>query len=281
MLSQLLRGMIPLGMICAVLTPGRADEVPYIQSSANVVEAMLSIAQVGPKDLVVDLGSGDGRIVIAAAKAYGARGLGIEYDRQLIEESRANALREGVSDTVSFLHQDIFDADFSNATVVTMYLLPEINLQLRPRILLELLPGTRVVSHDFDMGDWQPERHLVIEVPDKTVGPRKESTVYLWIVPARIGGHWRGTLAGPPGEEPILIEFQQTFQNIQATAWLRHAHLAGSGRIHGHIVTLALRRDAPGAETLHFSLRVAEGRIEGQAVDGGRQYLLRLSRIMN
>jgi len=281
MLSGLLRGIILVGMILGVSTPARADEVPYIQSSANVVEAMLSIAQVGPQDLVVDLGSGDGRIVIAAAKQYAARGLGIEHDRQLIKESHANALREGVSDKVSFLHQDIFDADFSSATVVTMYLLPEINLQLRPRILLELLPGTRIVSHDFDMGDWQPEGHLVIEVPDKTVGPRKESTVYLWIVPVRIGGHWRGTLAGPYGEEPALIEFQQAFQNIQATAWLRRANLAGNGPIHGQTVSLALRRDDPGAETLHFSLRVAEGRIEGEAIDVGRRYLLRLSRIMN
>ena len=150
--------------------PAHADEVPYIQTPGNVVDAMLAIAEVGPKDYVVDLGSGDGRIVIAAAKQYHARGLGIDYDRTLITESRANAAREGVSDRARFLQQDIFLADFRDATVVTMYLLPEVNLEIRPLILFGLRPGTRVVSHDWDMGDWEPDRRVVVAAPEKTIG---------------------------------------------------------------------------------------------------------------
>jgi len=262
--------------------PAGADEVPYIQTPTNVVETMLSIAEVGPQDYVVDLGSGDGRIVIAAAKRYHARGLGIDLDNWLIAESRANAAREGVSDKVEFLHQDIFAADFRDATVVTMYLLPEVNLELRPRILFELRPGTRVVSHDWDMGEWEPDRRLVVEAPDKPVGPEKESTVYLWIVPARIAGYWRGVLAGPGGEEPVVVEFAQRFQNATANVWLRRWILAGSGRIRGDSLSLSLQRSPwmPGTEPLRFNLRITDGRLEGEAVDGGQRYALRATRLV-
>jgi len=275
-------GMLLLWIALGAPPSARGDGVPYIQSPTRIVDAMLAIAKVGAQDYVIDLGSGDGRIVIAAAKRYGARGLGIDYDSSLIAESRANAAREGVSDRVAFLHQDIFDADLSDATVVTMYLLPEVNLQLRPRILLELRPGTRIVSHDYDMGDWVPERQLFIKTPEKTIGPKKESTVFLWIVPARIAGYWRGTLAGPQGEEPVLIEFGQRFQNASATMWLPRWYMAGNGRIRGETVSLSLRRVGPlGPGPLRFTLRVAEGHIEGEAVDRGQRYVLRATRLIN
>ncbi|HEX7511946.1 MAG TPA: class I SAM-dependent methyltransferase [Candidatus Methylomirabilis sp.] len=242
---------------------------------------MLAIAEVGPQDYVIDLGSGDGRIVIAAAKRYQARGLGIDLDNWLIAESRANAAREGVSDKVEFLHEDIFLADFRAATVLTMYLLPEVNLELRPRILFELRSGTRVVSHDWDMGDWEPDRRLVVEAPDKPVGPEKESTVYLWIVPAHIAGYWRGVLAGPGGEESVVIEFAQRFQNASANVWLRRWTLAGSGRILGDNISLNLHRSTwmPGSKPLSFTLRVADGRLEGEALDDGQRYVLRATRL--
>jgi len=261
----------------------RADEVPYIQTPINVVDAMLSIAGVGPRDFVVDLGSGDGRIVITAAKRFQARGLGIDYDPWLIAESRANALREGVSDRVEFLRQDIFLADFRDATVVTMYLLPEVNLELRPRILLELRPGTRVVSHDWDMADWEPDRRVVLEAPDKAVGLKKESTIYLWIVPARVAGYWRGTLAGPGGEEPVVIDFTQRFQNASAGVWLRRWSLVGSGRIRGDSLSFSLERSSwmPGAAPLRFTLRVAQDRLEGEAFDGDQRYVLRATRLVD
>ena len=260
----------------------RADDVPYVQSATRVVDVMLSMAKVGPQDFVVDLGSGDGRIVIAAAKRHGARGVGIELDRRLVEQSRATASREGVADRVTFLHEDIFVADFSKATVVTMYLLPSVNYQLRPRLLYELRPGTRVVSHDFDMADWEPDAQTTIPVPDKPVGARKESTIYLWIVPARLAGHWRGTLAGPQGEEPVLIEFEQVFQKVRAMVWLRRATMGGSGRIQGGTLSLGLKRsDVQSSPILDFRLAVADGRLEGEALEGDRRYTLRASRLAN
>ena len=266
----------------AAVSASDADEVPYIQTPTNVVDVMLSIAEVGPRDYVVDLGSGDGRIVIAAAKQYGARALGIDYDRTLIAESRANAKREGVSDRVDFLHRDIFLADFRDATVVTMYLLPEVNLELRPRILFGLRPGTRVVSHDWDMADWEPDRRLVVQAPDKTVGLLKQSTVYLWIVPARIAGYWRGTLAGPEGEEPVVLDFTQHFQKTSATVWLRRWTLPGTGRLRGDNLSLIVERAPwmPDVSPLSFTLRVADGRLEGEAADGARRYVLRATRLV-
>jgi len=150
-----------------------ALDVPYVPTPEPVVDAMLKLAQVKRGDVLYDLGSGDGRIVIAAAKRYGVRGTGVDIDPQRIREANANARVAGVAGRVRFLNQDLFAIDFSEATVVTLYLLPRINLQLRPKLLAELRPGTRIVSHGFDMGDWHPER--VVQVGS--------STLYLWIVP--------------------------------------------------------------------------------------------------
>ncbi len=150
-----------------------ALDVPYVPTPEPVVNAMLKLAQVKRGDVLYDLGSGDGRIVIAAAKRYGVRGTGVDIDPRRIDEANANARKAGVAGRVRFVNQDLFAIDFSEATVVTLYLLPRINLQLRPKLLAELRPGTRIVSHGFDMGDWRPER--VVEVGS--------STIYLWIVP--------------------------------------------------------------------------------------------------
>lgn len=165
------------------------DEVPFITTPDPVTLAMLQLAGVRSTDFVVDLGSGDGRIVITAAKRFGARGLGVEIDPTLVARSRDNARAAGVADRVEFRVQDLFQTDLSVAQVVTLYLLPEVNLQLRPR-LLDMAPGTRIVSHDWDMGDWQPDRQLTLDVPEKAIGRDKRSTVYLWLVPARVQGLW-------------------------------------------------------------------------------------------
>jgi ubiquinone/menaquinone biosynthesis C-methylase UbiE len=157
------------------LPPALARDVPYVPTPEQVVERMLEVANVGPNDLVYDLGSGDGRIVIAAAKKHGARGVGIDIDPDRIREARANARSAGVSDRVEFREGDLFKTDLSQASVVTLYLLSSVNLQLRPKLLSELKPGTRIVSHAFDMGDWKP---LKVE----KVG---SSTVYYWVVPER------------------------------------------------------------------------------------------------
>lgn len=275
--------MLIFGIALGVPTAAHADEVPYVTTPTGVVDAMLSIAGVGAKDYLFDLGSGDGRIVIAAAKQFHARGVGIEYDSTLITESRESAAREGVSDRVEFLQQDIFASDFRNATVLTMYLLPEVNLDLRPQILFDLRPGTRVVSHDWDMGDWEPDDRRVIPMPEKKVWPLTKSTVYLWIVPARIAGYWRGTLVGPDGEEPVVIGFAQRFQNASANVWLRRWTMAGTGHIRGDSVSFHLDRSSwkPGSAPLHFTLRVGEGRIEGEALDGRERFLLHAMRVVD
>ena len=159
-----------------------SEEVPFVTTPDNVTIAMLRLAGVTSKDFVIDLGSGDGRIVIAAARVFGARGLGVEIVPELVARSRQAARRAGVADRVEFREQDLFATDLSKATVITMYLLPEVNLQLRPR-LLALAPGTRIVSHDWDMGDWQPDRTVVVDAPDKPVGREKVSRLHLWTVP--------------------------------------------------------------------------------------------------
>ncbi len=158
--------------------PGRPLDVPYVPTPTQVVAEMLRLANVTEKDVVYDLGCGDGRIVITAAKQYGARGVGIDIDPERIKESNANAQQAGVADRVKFTTQDLFKTDLSEATVVTLYLLPEINLKLRPKLLQELKPGTRIVSHSFDMGDWKPEK--VVKVNDGAI----ERTIYYWTVPA-------------------------------------------------------------------------------------------------
>ena len=153
-------------------------EVPDVRTPPEVVTEILRLARVGPDDVVYDLGSGDGRIVIAAARDFGARGVGIELDPDLVAESIRNARRARVADRTRFLRQDIFEADISAATVVTLYLSPEVNLRLRPK-LLALPPGSRIVSHDFPIGDWKPERMVNFK------GPERTHVLSLWIVPLR------------------------------------------------------------------------------------------------
>jgi len=154
----------------------RAD-VPYVQTPHEVVAQMLRLAGVSRNDVVYDLGSGDGRLVIAAARDFGARGVGVEIDPRLVARSVESARRAGVGDRVTFREQDLFQTDLADATVVTLYLSPALNLRLRPKLLRELRAGARIVSHDFDMGDWPPARALRIDVRERA------SQVYLWVVP--------------------------------------------------------------------------------------------------
>jgi SAM-dependent methyltransferase len=168
--------MMSLLLLVLLLWPqAPKPDVLFVATPPEVVDAMLELAEVRSTDVVYDLGSGDGRILIAAAKKYGARGVGIEIDPELIQQATANAKREGVADKIRFINQDLFTADISEATVVTLYLLETLNEKLRPKLLRELKPGARVVSHRFRMGDWLPEQAA-------RVGDRG---VYLWRIPAR------------------------------------------------------------------------------------------------
>jgi Methyltransferase domain len=159
----------------ALAQPAQLD-VPFVPTPTAVVNAMLSLGNVKKNDVLYDLGSGDGRIVITAAQKFGTRGVGIDIDPQRVQEANQNAQKAGVTDRVQFRQQDLFTTDLSSATVVTLYLLPEINLKLRPRLLSQLKPGTRIVSHAFDMGDWKPQK--VVQVGGETI--------YYWTVPRRV-----------------------------------------------------------------------------------------------
>lgn len=153
--------------------PQRTPDVPYVPTPQTVVDEMLKLASVTKNDVVYDLGSGDGRIVITAAKKYGARGIGVDINPERVKEANANAIVAGVTDKVKFLEQDLFETDLKEASVVTLYLLPAVNLKLRPKLWKELKPGTRVVSHSFDMGDWKPEKSVEVN----------GATLYFWVVP--------------------------------------------------------------------------------------------------
>ena len=228
------------------------DEVPFVTSPQPVTMAMLELARVQADDVVLDLGSGDGRIVIAAARQFGARGLGVELSPELVQLSRDNALRAGVAERAQFRVQDLFETDLSVASVITMYLLPEVNLQLRPR-LLALQPGTRIVSHDWDMGQWQPERTIVVDAPDKAVGLEKKSRVHLWVVPAPLAGHWCAAGHG--------LRLEQSFQMLRGQ-WARGtARRALEARIDGRVVQL----EAPEGRA---RLALHDGQLRVEAADG-------------
>jgi SAM-dependent methyltransferase len=209
------------------------------------------MAKVTPNDYVIDLGSGDGRIVIAAAKR-GAHALGIEYNPDMVELSKGNALREGVSGKASFMQADIFETDFSRATVLTMYLLSSLNLKLRPKIL-DMKPGTRVVSHAFDMEDWKADQTVNFE----------GRTAYLWIVPAKVAGAWTWQTASGGAE----LTLRQTFQKIEGSLksgdreWpLRNAELEGNQ------ISFSIGEDQ--ATLREYSGRVSGGTIIGKTKSG-------------
>ena len=223
-----IRALHAIALTCALClaNPAAGEEVPFITSPDNVTLEMLNMAGVKRGDHVVDLGSGDGRIVILAAKRFGATGLGVEIDPALVRLSNSHAHSAGVSQRAEFREQDLFKTDLSSATVITMYLLPEVNLQLRPA-LLALKPGTRVVSHDWDMGDWAPDRTTVLLVPDKKVGFEKSSKVHLWVVPARLDGLWCGTAMG------TTLRLAQKYQAITGTLASRDRSRGLVGQING------------------------------------------------
>ena len=179
-----------LGVSLAAAQSGerkRQFDVPYVPTTEEAVRAMLKLADVKNTDIVYDLGCGDGRIVIAAAKTYGARGVGIDIDPERIREAKANAKKADVENLVRFEENDLFQADFREATVVTLFLLRSINLKLRPKLLQELRPGTRVVSNTFDMGDWRPEKEQSLPGADHDESTYLSHKFFLWTIPQRDG----------------------------------------------------------------------------------------------
>jgi SAM-dependent methyltransferase len=215
---------------------------------------MLRLARVTADDVVYDLGCGDGRLVIDAARLFGARGAGVEIQPQLVQQSRESALMAGVAGRVRFLWQDLFETDLRGVTVVTLYLHDDVNLRLRPKLLRELRPGTRVVSHDFGMADWEPDRTLRVR------GPDREHRVLLWIVPARVEGVWTLEVERP-GTARVRLLARQRFQRFDGTLETPEgARAVREGRVDGARLTFAA---GPGGETLRFEGRITDDRAEG------------------
>jgi hypothetical protein len=252
------RALVAIAACCAAPLLARAQfsyDVPFVPTPPVVVEEMLRLANVGPDDFVIDLGSGDGRVVIAAVRKFGARGIGVDLDPDRIAESVYSARLQGVSDRVAFHREDLFKFGISQATVVTMYLLPSVNLKLRPRLLKELKPGTRIVSHDFDMEDWKPDEKSTVR-----------KNVFMWIVPAQIEGTWRTAIALPAGERSYEIEIKQKFQEIDGLARYENKKVAGlwNARLRGDRVQFVIVDDSGTIETnLYF-----EGRANGDTIEG-------------
>lgn len=220
-------------------------DAPYVATSYEVVDAMLALAGVEPGDHVIDLGSGDGRILIAAARSHGARGLGVDIDPARIRESNANAQAAGVAHRVTFRRQDLFETELGEADVLTLYLLPEINIELRPRILEQMRPGTRVVSNMYDMGDWRPDR-------TQRIGT---ATIYMWVVPARAEGRWLLT----DGDRQAEIKIDQLYQVLTGTVTVDgQASRLEQGQMNGNRIRFVA--DLGGGRQAY------EGRIEGDRI---------------
>jgi SAM-dependent methyltransferase len=236
--------------------------VPYVQTPMEIVERMLRMAEVGRDDYVIDLGSGDGRIIIEAAKR-GARGMGVDLDPSLVKHATENAQRAGVGDRTKFLVKDIFETDLSGATVVAFYLLPDFNAKLLPQ-LLKLKPGTRIVSHDGGIGDWPPDERLEMRAPEKPVGVGGVSRVELWIVPANAKGAWTSELPGHGGTWKFQVKQHFQVLDIDVAAQGRDL-LVRNSRLRGEEIKVIVTGVVNGRAWHHYFVgTLRDDRITGE-----------------
>lgn len=256
--------------LCAAVSAADIQRTggPYVPTPQAVVDAMLELARVGPSDFVVDLGSGDGRIVLTAAQRYKARGLGVDIDPELVKQSNATARERGVQERVSFREQDVLQARIEDATVVTLYLLPGMMQQLQAKFSRELKPGTRIVSHDFPFGEWKPDREVSIDVPEKYGTPGQwKSTLFYWVVPVQVRGTWQ---VSAPGllHQTSSLRLDQQYQVLRG-------ELADNGKL---VPVASGRLDA---RRISFKLALPDGvrefsgvvdgdRMSGEVAQGGR-----------
>ncbi len=257
----------PLLALCCVTTVAEegAQTPPFITTPDEVVERMLRLAATGPADTVIDLGSGDGRIVIAAAQKFGARGIGIEMDPKLVEKSRENARVAEVADRVSFIEGDVLVNDISQASVVTVYLLPFLIDKLQPRFLGELKPGTRVVSHAFGMVGWKPDRTETMRLTKPHPGQGDESMLNLWIVPAEVRGTWQSS--------DLKLRIYQNYQELEVEGALGRRVLFGAqGTVSGYEVAWE-------AKGTRFRGRLEGARLVGDLLIDGRTESVVLTRV--
>jgi len=258
--------IIVIGMITGISIAGysqkRLLDVHFEPTPKNVVEAMLKMARVAKEDVVYDLGCGDGRFVIMAAKKFGARGVGVDIDPVRIKESKENAQKSRVADRVNFIEGDLFNTDISGATVVTLYLLNELNMQLRPKLFRELKPGTRIVSHTFDMGDWEPDE----------IGQVHDRIFYYWVIPANIAGMWHWSLVSPTAEWQNQLLLDQKFQEVSGKVSLQGWELRiREARLKGDQLSFRVRYNFEGENvSMRFNGRVNDDTIKGSVeIQGG------------
>jgi SAM-dependent methyltransferase len=266
----LLRNVIG-GLIAALTLSVQAQSwawddgtVPFVVSPDAVVERMLYLAQPKAGERLVDLGSGDGRIVIEAAKRFGAKGYGVDIDPRLVKLATENAKRAGVESLASFEVRDLFETDLRGVSVVTMYLLPEVNLQLVPRLIAQLKPGARIVSHDYDLGPWPFDEMIELALAEKMIGPLGRSRIFLWVVPADARGRWIADLPEFGGRWQFNIAQKYQILDVEARAGGSSMVVRGA-RLRGEEIRLAITGavGGKGFNTL-FRGKVADGRIEGE-----------------
>ena len=255
-------GALPLARLAGADIDSKRTGGPYVPTPQVVVDEMLRMGKVGADDFVVDLGSGDGVIVLTAATRLKARGFGVDIDPELVKRSNDEAKKRGVADRAFFQVQDVFKADISRATVVTLYLLPHMMLSLQSKIFNELKPGTRVVSHDYFFAGWNADDQFTWTVPEKeAINGIPQATVYLWIVPARVAGRWQLQTAAP-AQDAYDLTLRQTYQNVAGVVngpGARSVPFSYS-RLQGDQITFAFpaRRDRP----------VFTGRVAGETMEG-------------
>lgn len=274
-LGSLILVVIVLGLWVAGDAQKHEPDVEFVPTPQEVVLEMLKMAKVTQNDVVYDLGCGDGRIVITAAKVFGARGVGVDIDPIRIKQSNENARKAGVTDRVKFIEGDLFATNLTEATVVTLYLTPELNIQVQPKLFREVKPGTRIVSHDFDMGDWKPDlkglvRNVAYHYPD--IDYVRDGPFYYWVIPANVAGTWRWSVPTSTGYRPYTLRLNQKFQEISG-------QVSGEGqgvnlddaRLVGDQLSFMLRSEMDKQNVvMHFSGRVSDDTIKGSiAVLGG------------
>jgi len=244
------------------------DAGPYVPSPQSVVADMLSLAQVGPKDFVIDLGSGDGRIVLTAAKVFGASGFGVEIKDNLVREANEAARIQGVSDRAKFFTRDLFKTDISKATVLTMYLLPNTVNMLKDKLLTELRPGTRILSHDYPLSGWLPEKYVQMDLEDKVAISGVTTTlIYLYVVPAKAQGAWNARLPAQLARDAVRIDLKQQITRVSGAARVGGRDvLLEEGKLRGEQLSFKL---ALAGKTYDFTGTVRGGAIEGTVEVGG------------
>jgi len=262
---------IAAGATLPALVRAQQNAGPYVPTPWKIVDDMLKLASVRKDDFVMDLGSGDGRLVITAAERYGARGAGVDIDPALVKLANDNAAKAGVADRVKFEKRDLFETNIAEATVLTLYLLPHTVTQLVPRIFAEMRPGSRVVSHDYPLGPWQPERHLQFDVPEKVeISGTTRTVLYLYIVPARVGGAWRLELPAAVTKQPARLAFEQDPARTRGSATIGNRQVALDAlKVSGESVRFEIPGVAAGGKPLALQGVVRGNVIEGTAAAPG------------